>query len=81
MLNSLGCSPWINIAPDSFFTVTNVQDSTLRDSLLKLYTTPIVKGAEPPGGEGSEKEPEKEPEEKEKKEGLFRRIFKKKDED
>lgn len=81
VLNTLGCSPWINIAPDSFFTVTNVQDSTLRDSLLKLYTTPIAKGAETPGGEGSEKEPEKAPEEKEKKEGLFRRIFKKKDED
>jgi hypothetical protein len=35
-----GCEPWISIAPDSFQMVTTVQDSVLRDSLIRLYTTP-----------------------------------------
>ncbi|MBL7826968.1 MAG: transglycosylase domain-containing protein [Saprospiraceae bacterium] len=79
VLATMGCQPWINIPPDSFFTVTNVQDSTLRDSLMKMYTAPIKKGEETPGGEGVEKEPADKPEEKEKKEGLLKRLFKRKD--
>ena len=83
VLASLGCQPWINIPPDSFYVVTNVQDSVLRDSLIRLYSSGKKKNAETPGGEPTadpEKIPEQEkPEDKEKREGLFRRIFKKKD--
>lgn len=53
-----GCEPWISIAPDSFQLVTAVQDSVLRDSLVRLYTTPpdendteeAVEGVSVPGG-------------------------------
>jgi penicillin-binding protein 1A len=85
VLSSIGCQPWINIPPDSFYTVTNVQDSVLRDSLIKAYSSVRKKDAtstEPPGGEGTgepEKSPAEKPEDKEKKDGLFRKIFKKKD--
>lgn len=80
VLNILGCQPWISIAPDSFqnFMAQVGQDSTLRDSLLQIYTKRL-KAGETPGGEAP---PEKEPEEDkdkpegEKKDGLFRRIFK-----
>jgi hypothetical protein len=57
----------------------------LRDSLIKAYSSVRKKDAtstETPGGEGTgepEKSPAEKPEEKEKKEGLFRKIFKKKD--
>ena len=86
VLASLGCQSWINIPPDSFFVVTNVQDSTLRDSLVKYYSRVRKKGDpasdETPGGESTidptEKNPADKPEDKEKKEGLIRRIFKKK---
>jgi penicillin-binding protein 1A len=86
VLSSLGCQPWISIPPDSFYVVTNIQDSTLRDSLIREYSSVKKKNAESgetPGGEATgdpEKTPADKPDEKEKKEGLFRRIFKKKDE-
>jgi penicillin-binding protein 1A len=87
VLASLGCSPWINISPDSFYTVTNgIQDSVLRDSLIRLYSTVQKKDAstttETPGGEtigDPAKDPATIPGEKEPKEGLLRRIFKQKD--
>jgi len=74
-----GCQPWINISPDTFqmFLREIGQDSTMRDSLMQLYTKRLKPG-ETPGGEVP---PEKESEEEkgkpvgEKKEGLFRRIF------
>lgn len=79
VLNVMGCQPWISIAPDSFqlFMQQVGQDSTLRDSLLQVYTKRLKPG-ETPGGEAPpEKTPEDEKEkpEGEKKEGLFRRIF------
>lgn len=76
-----GCQPWISISPDSFqmFMDGVGQDSTLRDSLLQVYTKRLKPG-ETPGGEAP---PDKAPPEEggnkpegEKKEGLFRRIFK-----
>jgi penicillin-binding protein 1A len=85
VLASLGCQPWISISPDSFYTVTNVQDSVLRDSLIRQYSSGKKKDAasnETPGGEPTGEpgnDPAKKPEENEKKDGLFRRIFKKKD--
>lgn len=85
VLASLGCQPWISIPPDSFNMVINVQDSTLRDSLIREYSSVKKKDAttsETPGGESTadpEKIPAENPEEKDKKDGLFRRIFKKKD--
>jgi len=74
VLNMLGCQPWISIAPDSFqmFLQEVGQDSTLRDSLLQVYTKRLKPG-ETPGGEVPVDEKDK-PEE-EKKKGLFRRIF------
>ena len=80
VLNLLGCQPWISISPDTFllFMQEVGQDSTLRDSLLQVYTKRLKPG-ETPGGEappdkGSEEDKDKP--EGEKKEGFFRRIFK-----
>jgi len=80
VLNILGCQPWISIAPDSFqnFMAEVGQDSILRDSLLQVYTKRLKPG-ETPGGEAppdKESEEDKDKPEGEKKEGLFRRIFK-----
>jgi len=84
VLESLGCQSWINISPDSFSIVTNVQDSTLRDSLVKYYSRVHKKDAAPdetPGGEGGdskkEKNPAEKPEEKVKKDGPIKRLLKK----
>lgn len=89
VLATLGCQPWISIPPDSFFTAINVQDSTLRDSLIKKYTTFVKDGdpgvADTPGGEGTSdntKEPADKPKEQEHKKNVFQKIFgKKKEED
>ncbi len=74
VLNLLGCQPWISISPDSFQMFINEvgQDSTLRDSLLQVYTKRLKPG-ETPGGEVPVDEKDKP--EGEKKKGLFRRIF------
>ncbi len=83
VIASLGCQPWINVSPDTFAMLTNVQDSTLRDSLIKYYSTVHKKNAAPdetPGGEGNsnnEKSPAVNPEEKEKKDGPIKRLLKK----
>jgi penicillin-binding protein 1A len=80
VLNVLGCQPWISIAPDSFQMVMQMagQDSTLRDSLLQLYSkrrkTEETPGGEAPADKGTD--PANKPEGEEKREGLFRRIFK-----
>jgi penicillin-binding protein 1A len=80
VLNTLGCQPWISIAPDSFQMVMQMagQDSTLRDSLLQLYSkrrkTEETPGGEAPTDKGTD--PANKPESEEKREGLFRRIFK-----
>ena len=69
VLASFGCESWISISPDSFNLVTNVQDSVLRDSLIRLYSTVVKKNAGPaetPGGETTidlEKTPAEKPEE------------------
>jgi hypothetical protein len=44
--NALGCYPWIGINPDSFNVAMQEQDSTLRDSLVSLYTSTVVKSTE-----------------------------------
>jgi len=80
VLNLLGCQPWISISPDTFllFMQEVGQDSTLRDSLLQVYTKRLKPG-ETPGGEAppdKESEEDKDKPEGEKKEGFFRRIFK-----
>ncbi len=80
VLNLLGCQPWISISPDTFqqFMQEVGQDSTLRDSLLQVYTKRL-KPSETPGGEAppdKESPEDKDKPEGEKKEGLFRRIFK-----
>lgn len=87
VLATMGCEFWLSIPPDSFYMAVNVPDSTLRDSLVRMYTTFKKKGdkaaTDTPGGEATSdnvKDPTEKPEEKEKKEGLFRKIFKKKDE-
>ncbi|MCB9307301.1 MAG: transglycosylase domain-containing protein [Lewinellaceae bacterium] len=87
VLALMGCHPWVSIRPDSFGQLLNgVQDSVLRDSMIAMFTTPNKEGndmtAVPPGGEVSvdnllkaaEKE-KKEEEEKDKKPGLFRKLF------
>jgi penicillin-binding protein 1A len=89
VIASVGCQPWINIPPDSFYVVTNVPDSLMRDSLIKLYSRGRRRDAsngQTPGGElpaDADKIPEEQPEEKEKEkekeDGLIRRVFKKKD--
>jgi len=74
-----GCQPWINISPDTFqmFLQEIGQDSTLRDSLMQLYTKRLKPGETPGGEVPPEKGPEEENEKPvgEKKEGLIRRIF------
>ncbi|MFN0216752.1 MAG: transglycosylase domain-containing protein [Saprospiraceae bacterium] len=81
VLNILGCQPWISISPDSFqMFMTGVgQDTTLRDSLLQVYTKRLKPG-ETPGGEAppDKGDPDEENEKGDKKEGLLRRIFKSK---
>lgn len=76
VLNVMGCQPWISIAPDTFQMIMQEagQDSTLRDSLLQVYTKRLKPG-ETPGGEAPPEKEDDKPE-GEKKEGLFRRIFK-----
>ncbi len=75
-----GCQPWISITPDSFnmFMSGVGQDSTLRDSLLLVYTKRLKPG-ETPGGEappdkGDLEEKEDKPE-GEKKDNIFKKIF------
>lgn len=72
-----GCQPWISISPDTFSMAMQAagQDSTLRDSLIQVFTKQLKPG-ETPGGEV----PAENTDEKEKKEGLFRRIFPRKSE-
>lgn len=83
---SINCYPWISIAPDSFNTLINTQDSVLRDSLIVMYTVPTDKKtdkpATPPGGEDGTA-PQKPPanKEEEKKPGLFKRLFGHKEEE
>jgi len=80
VLNVLGCQPWISISPDTFqlFLQEIGQDSTLRDSLLQVYTKRLKPG-ETPGGEvpvdkGTGEEDKDKPD-GEKKKSIFRRIF------
>lgn len=76
---SVNCFPWVSIEPDSFNAMINIQDSVLRDSLIVMYTTVGKKATETPGGEETGinpvKAPEKKEEDKEKKPGLFKRLF------
>lgn len=78
VLNQVGgCQPWISISPDTFQMILQQvgQDSVLRDSMIQYYTKRLKPG-ETPGGEAPAlPEKEEEGEGKEKKEGLFRRIF------
>jgi len=82
VLAAVGCYPWISIAPDSFNTLINTPDSLLRDSLVKFYTKARTKAdtiaseapvqtapADPKGGE------------KDKKDGIFKKIFGRKNEE
>jgi hypothetical protein len=81
VLNLFGCQPWINISPDTFQMFLNEvgQDSTLRDSLLEVYTNRLKPG-ETPGGEapadkeGDPEQPKDKPE-GEKKDNLINRLF------
>ncbi|MBK8192729.1 MAG: transglycosylase domain-containing protein [Lewinellaceae bacterium] len=81
VLASLGCHPWVSIKPDSFnLLLDNMRDSTLRDSMIAMYTTPAKDGndmtADLPGGEVGAEPLEKAPEnEEEKKPGLFKKLF------
>jgi len=76
--NLLGCYPWISINPDSFSRM--LRDSNFQDSILLIYTK---KGEKTPGGENDSEAPvdaekglkPKENEEKDKKPGLFKKIF------
>ncbi len=79
---AVSCYPWVSIAPDSFNALINTRDSVLRDSMIAMFTTPVKTGnnmlPEPPGGEGGdapEKTPENKEEEKDKKPGIFKRLF------
>jgi penicillin-binding protein 1A len=79
VLALMGCQPWISISPDSFqmFMSGVGQDSTLRDSLLLIYTKRLKPG-ETPGGEAPmDKDPEgdKGKPEGEKKDSPLKRIF------
>jgi penicillin-binding protein 1A len=79
VLALVGCQPWISISPDSFqmFMSGVGQDSTLRDSLLLIYTKRLKPG-ETPGGEAPmDKDPEgdKGKPEGEKKDSPLKRIF------
>ena len=83
---SLGCYPWISIAPDSFELLINTPDSLLRDSLVKEYTKSkkTDTNSEAPGGEPSEADPASNPEkseDKDKKPGIFKKIFGRKPEE
>lgn len=85
VLELMGCQSWISITPDSFqlFMQEIGQDSTLRDSLLQIFTKRLKPG-ETPGGEAPpDKEPadDKDRPEGEKKDGLFKRIFRHKTSD
>lgn len=74
VLASVSCYSWISIAPDSFNTLINTQDTLMRDSIIAMYTASSKKSdkpATPPGGEP----PLEGDKEKEEKPGLFRRIF------
>jgi penicillin-binding protein 1A len=81
VLNLFGCQPWISISPDTFQMFLNGvgQDSTLRDSLLEVYTNRLKPG-ETPGGEapadkeGDPEQPKDKPE-GEKKDNLINRLF------
>lgn len=81
VLSLLGCQPWISISPDSFqlFMGEIGQDSTLRDSLLQIYTKRLKPG-ETPGGEAPPDKEEETPEDGknkpgEKKDNLINRLF------
>lgn len=88
VLASVGCYPWISIAPDSFNTLINTQDTLLRDSMIAMYTLSSKKSDKPgtpPGGEDGG-DPQKQPadnqkKEEEKKPGLFKKLFGHKPED
>jgi len=88
VLASVGCYPWISIAPDSFNTLISTQDTFLRDSIIAMYTLSSKKSDKPgtpPGGEDGAA-PEKQPannqeKEEEKKPGLFKKLFGHKPED
>lgn len=88
VLASVGCYPWISIAPDSFNTLISTQDTVLRDSIIAMYTLSSKKSDKPgtpPGGEDGvapEKQPaNKQEKEEEKKPGLFKKLFGHKPED
>jgi hypothetical protein len=70
VLASVGCYPWISIAPDSFNTLINTQDTLLRDSMIAMYTLSSKKSDKPgtpPGGEDGG-DPQKQPANNQKKE-------------
>jgi len=80
--SAVSCHPWISIPPDSFNVLINTQDSVLRDSMIAMYTGAKKdnKIVETPGGEGGSETPgkapaDKEKEEKDKKPGLFKKLF------
>lgn len=78
VLASVSCYSWISIAPDSFNTLINTQDTLMRDSIIAMYTASSKKSgkpATPPGGEGGGEVPPEGDKEKEEKPGLFKRIF------
>ena len=83
IFESLECEPWINVGPDTFALVYNIQDSVLRDSMIKYYTTvrDEEEGGDTPGAEKTD-DTEDKPIKKmaEKVEGVIRKIFNKNDE-
>jgi len=79
VLNAMSCYNWIGIQPDSFNQALMEQDSTLRDSMISLYISKVIKSPEETAVEGepaidAEKEEKKE-ERKEKRKEFFQKIF------
>lgn len=75
VLASLSCYPWIGIEPDSFNLL--IQDSTMRDSMVALYTKKKDKNSETEASEApadAKKDAEGTPE-GESKPGILKKIF------
>lgn len=74
VLASVGCYPWISIAPDSFNMLIATPDSLLRDSLVKMYTKARTKADSTASEAPVQAPPQGSKEgEKDKKEGILRK--------